>query len=579
MHEISYLLEFAFFIVFALLGTVISLKLRQPYVVGLLVFGMLAGPHLLGLVQNDGLIMTFSELGAILLLFTVGIEFSVSRMLKSGLRAMIITVIKMSLLFFFGYETALYFGLDLVSASFVGMMIAITSTALLFKIVTQKGMKGNPILPLLFSMLIVEDMIAVGALTFFSSVVDGAPTQEDKAVSVLLSIGFLGLFYAVIRRPASDAVYRLTSTLNEDVMILVSFSLCLVMSMVASALDLSPVIGAFLAGSIIASLPNSKKMERTLRPLLLLFAALFFLSLGMRIDPASVIDHFWLAAALVAVFVVVCFSSVYVLLYTTGASSKNALFGASAMVVLGEFSLIIASLASGETGNLLVAVGSMGVLATAIASSFLLDRQEAIWGFGKQRLPEGAKMAGKRLSFYFSGILRDFSPRGNFWGMSNVCWPCVRSKIGMIAVIAVLIVALRIAVAFSGMPREEAVPMRLAILAAGMLPMLYYLAGILQDIAPILDALSGTIARHRKSARAEQVILKDAAIALALIIFAAVLPDLEIHFQLPEIFWLADEIALLVAFAFVWDIAKNAGRLGGTGRRRLEKAGKGGRTI
>jgi len=174
------LLEFAFFIVFALLGTVVSLKLRQPYVVGLLIFGALAGPNILGLVSDAGLIATFSELGAILLLFAIGIEFSISKILKSGFRAVIVTLFKISVLFLFGYETALFFGVDLTTALFLGAMVSITSTAILFKIVSEKGMAKNPLLPLIFSMLIVEDIVAVAALTFFSTLGGASPTQEDK---------------------------------------------------------------------------------------------------------------------------------------------------------------------------------------------------------------------------------------------------------------------------------------------------------------------------------------------------------------------------------------------------------------
>ena len=101
MAEMAILVQFSFFIVFALLGTVISIRLRQPDVVGLLIFGMIAGPNMLGFVNDPGLISAFSGLGAILLLFAVGTEFSITRILKSGLRAVLITAFKMGALFFF----------------------------------------------------------------------------------------------------------------------------------------------------------------------------------------------------------------------------------------------------------------------------------------------------------------------------------------------------------------------------------------------------------------------------------------------------------------------------------------------
>ena len=227
------ILEFSFIVLFALLGTVISMRLRQPYVVGLLLFGMIAGPNVLGLVSDKTLISTFSDLGAILLLFTVGIEFSVSRILRSGFRALAITIFKMSALFIVGYEAALAFGLDATASLYVGAMLSITSTTIMFKIVSEKGMARNPTMPLLFSMLIVEDIVAVSALTFFSALGAESQSYTWKVYSVLIALGVLGAFYVFVRKHLSDALYRLTSSFNAEVQIFVSFSLCLVMSMVA----------------------------------------------------------------------------------------------------------------------------------------------------------------------------------------------------------------------------------------------------------------------------------------------------------------------------------------------------------
>ncbi|MEM2138444.1 MAG: cation:proton antiporter [Candidatus Anstonellaceae archaeon] len=561
VQETSSVLQFSLIVLFALFGTVVSLKLRQPYVVGLLIFGMLAGPNLLGLVNDRGLISTFTELGAILLLFAVGIEFSVSRIIKSGVRAVFITVFKMSLLFIVGYEAALYFGLDLTSALFIGAMLSITSTALLFKIVAQKGMSKNPTMPLLFSMLIVEDVAAIAALTFFSSLVPSSPTYEDKFYSVFISLGLLGAFYAVVRKPLANAILRLTSTLSEEVMIFVSFSVCLVLSMLASFFGLSPAIGAFLAGSIVSTLPNSRAIERQIKPLLLMFASLFFLSLGMQIDPATIIANLTFAASLTALFVIACFVSVSILLYATGSSPQNSIFGASAMVVMGEFSLLIASSASGPYAGLILAAGSFGVIATSIISSFLLDRQEALYRSSSGLLSPRVKSAGLSLAGYLSGLLRDFSPSGSFWRVSMVCWSCIKKKLGRMAAILLLLFISRFAISFAGFPQQEAAALRGAVLILGALPLIYYLLGVFQDVRPVLDSLSRTIARHKKGSSDESVILRDLAIALAFILGSIALPDFASFAQLPSIFGFADELFFLLCLIFIWDVLRHAGEL------------------
>lgn len=567
----GFVIDLAFFIIFALLGTVISLRLRQPYVVGLLVFGMLAGPNILGLVTNQGLIQAFTDIGSILLLFTVGIEFSISRILKSGFRALFITTIKMSVLFIVGYEAALHMGLGTSTALYVGAMIAITSTALLFKIVGEKGMDGNAVLPLLFSMLIIEDLFAVAALAFFSSL-GGSGTYEGEVASLALSLGLLGVFYVLARKQVAALIYRLTSTLNQDVMILVSFSLCLVMSLFAGFIGLSPAIGAFLAGSIISSLPNSRSIEKTLKPLLLLFASLFFLSLGMQIDVQSVLTHWDAALLLVGLFVSVCFVSVFLLLYLTGANTRNSLFGASAMVVLGEFSLIIAAQAGGATGSFLIAVGSMGVFATAIIMSFLLDRQEKLLELGVRSVPYSLKFAAGSLSIYFTGLVRDFSPNGNFWRVVLASWANVRGKIGTIAVIAIAMVAARFLIAISGLPSPEMSQLRTIILIFGAFPTLYYLYGIIRNLLPVLGALSRTIARHRGRSNAEKLILVDLGAALLFIFLAAIADDTVSFLQLPPVFGFADEVAFFIALLFFLDIARHAGKLRTLGRLQLARA-------
>lgn len=566
----SYIMEFAFFIVFALLGTIISMRLKQPYVVGLLVFGLIAGPSVLGAVSHKELIATFTELGAILLLFTVGIEFSISRLFKSGIRALAITALKMGLLFVLGYEAALYFGLGFETAFFVGAMVSITSTALLFKIVNEKGMGDQKILPLLFSMLIFEDIFAVAALTLASGMSPN-DSYEERMVGIVTSLGMLGAFYIIVRKPASAAIFRLTSTLNQDLMILVSFSVCLVMSMVATFLGVSPAIGAFLAGSMISSLPNSRKIERVLHPMLLLFASLFFLSLGMRVDLQSVYDHWGAALALTALFIFACFSSVFVLLSATGSKPRDAIFGASAMCVLGEFSLIIASQASAD-GEFLISVGSIGVIATAIFSSYLLDRQERLFALAERHVPYQLWFALGSLSAYFAGLLRDFSPGGGFWKISNVCWECVRKELGRVAVVIIAIVLARFAVQFFGFAPQDALRIRASILVLGAFPLLYYAVRILREIKPIMDSLSRTIARHGRNARAETVILRDLAFAIVFGAGAFFTPELVNYLQLPPFFALADELLILISLVFLWDIARNAGKLRLIGKRHIVRA-------
>ncbi|MEM4554742.1 MAG: cation:proton antiporter [Candidatus Anstonellaceae archaeon] len=560
------IIQLSFFIVLALLGTIFSERFKQPYVVGLLILGSIAGPHVLGLVKDETIISLFSELGAILLLFTVGIEFSVSRIFKSGLRASFVTLFKMAFLFAAGYEIALYFGLDFTSALFLGAMISITSTALFYKITSEKGLSKNKLMPLLFSMLIVEDLVAVAALTFFSSLSFGreVPTIEDKIFSVLVSFGLLGAFYIVFRKPAANAITRLTQSFNMELMIFLSFSLCMGMALLAQLFGLSASVGAFLAGSIVSSVPHSHRIEKSIKPLLLTFATLFFLSLGMQVNPILILENLTLAMVFVAAFVIVCFFSVLWLLFATGSSSKSSLFGASAMLVLGEFSLIIASIAPEYSRSVLIAVGSFGVISTAIISSILLDRQKEILQFGLKNMPFFLQKSSVSISRYLSGLIRDFSPHGVFWRSAQTCWSCIRNRVGWIALMIFLMVVLRSATTslLQEGYAQEAILLRSAFLVLGLLFLSYLAYGIFRDLKPLLDLLSSTIARHKKNATLESKILRDLAAIIFLLALAALISQVVAGIGLPSIFGVADDIAILFALILVWDLLQNAIALG-----------------
>jgi len=412
-------------------------------------------------------------------------------------------------------------------------------------------------------MLILEDIAAVAALTFFSSLGCGYTplTYEDKAYSMLVSLGLLGVFYVLLRKAAADMITRLTATFSQEVMIFISFSLCLVLAMLSSLLGLSPAIGAFLAGSIVASLKNSRRIEKEIKPLLLTFASLFFLALGMQIDPAVVAANLPFAITITLLFIVVCFSSVYFFLYTTGASAKSALFGASAMAVMGEFSLIIASLARGEHSALLVSVASFGVVATAAVSSFLLDRQPFLLEAGQRMMPARLRRAAHALSAYFAGVMRDFSPSGNFWKMSLFCWHCMRHELGRLAVLGILIVAARLAIRIVNFPPPLGGQLSAAVLTLGAIPALFILRAILRELYPVLDAFSQSIVRHKKSAKSRAIILRDMGAALLLVLASIALPEAISALQLPGIFGWLDEALLLCAFIFFWDVYRHAREL------------------
>jgi hypothetical protein len=242
------------------------------------------------------------------------------------------------------------------------------------------------------------------------------------------------------------------------------------------------------------------------------------------------------------------------------------------MVVLGEFSLIIASTATGDMKVTLLSIGSFGVVATAIFSSFLLDRQLDLERLARSSLPARTIATMRAFARYFSGIVKDFSPNGLFWRVSQVCWRCIARKLAAIVIILVCMLLARAAVGLAGFTQgSTAASLRGAIAILGGMLIAYYLVLILRDLRPVLDALAHAIARHKKNAKDESIILRNIAIATAFILLALVLPEIGASLQLPALFTLADEFAFLLAFAFIWDVVLHASEI-----RKRRAGGDGG---
>jgi Kef-type K+ transport system membrane component KefB len=552
-------IQFSFFIIFALLGTVLSIKLKQPYVVGLLILGMIAGPNVSKIINNESLISTFSELGAILLLFSVGLEFSVSKILSRGTKAVFITAIKMGALFFIGYMLALFFGLNITTAIVVGLMISITSTAIMFKIFNEKNLIKNPIVPLLFTMLIIEDLAAVAGLTFISTLETKNTTYENKILSFFLAIGILGGFYLFFKRRILNFLIKFSSSFSQEALILFSFSLCLLFSILADLVGLSSSIGAFLAGSIIAEIPNSKYIEKSIKPLILLFSSLFFLSLGVKINPNLILENIFFAVSFTLFFVISCFVLVFLLLRISGSAFDKAIFGASSMVVLGEFSLLFASIYKSEFSNMLISIGSFGVIASTIVSSFLLDRQTALLQIiSSIQIPAKLSLAFRYLSIYIRSLLSDFSPKGLFFTSAKACFSDIKRNIINIAIASLLFVFISSQLnRFLGVSQTTR-EIRIVLLSLFLLFLIYQLFFIFLGIRPLIKLVSQSIARPKKSAIPEKRILKDIIIIGLLILVLINVNEIIYILQLPSFFLFTQLGVLLLISLLIYDLFESA---------------------
>jgi len=407
-------IELGLILLFSILGGVLAVRFKQPSVLGLLIVGAIVGPNALGFVEDKSLINASIEIGAILLLFTIGIEFSLQHLLNLGLRAIIIAIVKLGGVFIFSYYASFLLGFDFITSLYIGVILSITSTVVVIKILEQKGLSKSEELPLLIAILIIEDIFGIFALTFFSRLntkVDLAPI--NLFTSLLISLTVMAIAYIILQRILKPVINWLAKYSTEDTITFMSLGLCGGMSYLALLFNLSPSVGAFLAGNIVASLPNSKMFEKAIHPFILTFTSLFFFSIGTIVNFNIIFNSIYIVMALFLVnilskFFIIGFGS-YLF---TNFNGKQAVFSGLAMLSVGEFSLLIAR----EAGTIglgvdLVSIIAAIILLSSIAMSVLLNYTEKIYNITASLVParvnEDVNLASKFLNSISLSMLKD----------------------------------------------------------------------------------------------------------------------------------------------------------------------------
>ena len=387
----------------AIIGGLIAARFKQPAVFGLLLVGAVIGPSSLNLVQDSKMIEMMADFGAILMLFVIGLEFDMSKLMKLGVRSILIGLLKFAIVLFFGYETTLFLGFSSKIALFVGVILSFSSTIVVVKVLEQKEMFSRREVPLLVAVLIIEDILAVFALTFFSGVTDASKGFLSLFEHIVFAIAILVLAYLIVMKILRYVVNVLLKSDNDgSVLTFLSLGLGALFSYFASWLGLTPSAGAFLAGSLIASLPNAKDYGRAIHPYALIFTSVFFIAMGTFVDFKSIQQNIPLIVALIATILISRFIAIGFLTFLL-ANFKNEqpVFASLAMISVGEFSLLVAK----ESENFglgidLVTITASIIFISAIIMSMSINYSEKIHNVLGSRVPLKAKLKLDRISSY-----------------------------------------------------------------------------------------------------------------------------------------------------------------------------------
>ena len=343
----SLISDLALILVLGAIATVIFKMLKQPVVLGYIVAGFLASPHfaLLPSVVVEANIEFWAQIGIIVLLFSLGLEFSFKKLIDVGgsaiITAMIIVLGMMSL----GFVVGKYLGYGLVNSIFLGGMISMSSTTIIIKALTDLNMRQRRFVPMTFAVLIVEDLFAVVMMVILSSIALNNSVKGHEMVGSILKLSFFLIMWFTVGIFIIPTLFkRFKRYISDEQMLIIAMGLCFAMVLFSVNSGFSAALGAFVMGSILAGTIEAERIERLISPVKDLFGAVFFISVGMMVNPTVMTQH-WSVIALLAVVVIVgmiVFGTFGML--ATGQPLKLAMESGFSLTQIGEFSFIIATL-------------------------------------------------------------------------------------------------------------------------------------------------------------------------------------------------------------------------------------------
>ncbi len=348
MHQgVGFIQDLAVVMALAGVVTVLFHRLKQPVVLGYIAAGVIIGPYTppFQLIHDEQTIQTLGELGVVFLMFSLGLEFSLKKLFKVGATAILAALSEIVLMMWVGYEIGHAFGWSAMDSLFLGAILAISSTTIIVKALSDLGFKREPFAQLVFGILIVEDILAIAMLVLLSGI---AQTGEVSAGLAFGTLGKLLLFMLVSLLVGILVVPRAlayVARVGSDEMLLVSvLGFCFGFCLLVVKLDYSIALGAFLIGAIMAESRHLHRIEHLVAPLRDVFSAIFFVTIGLMLNPLVLVDYAWPIAVISVAVIVGKLVSCGLGTLLAGRDGRTAMRVGMTVSQIGEFSFIIASL-------------------------------------------------------------------------------------------------------------------------------------------------------------------------------------------------------------------------------------------
>jgi CPA2 family monovalent cation:H+ antiporter-2 len=360
--------------------TLLFQRLGQPVVLGYLLAGLIVGPYVpIPLVADAKIVHALAELGVILLMFCIGLELRLGAVVKMAPNAGLTALVQSSAMVWVGFLVGKAFGWTTFEALFVGAMVAISSTTIVVKAFDESKISGR-LRDLVLGVLVVEDLIAVLLIALLTTVASPAGFQVS---ALLLAGGRLGVFLIGLSAVGLLVVPRTIRAAHRldrpETLLVVSVGICFLAALLAQYFGYSVALGAFIAGSLVAESGVEKEVEHVVAPVRDVFGAIFFVAVGMLIDPAVVVREWGAIAALTGVVIVGKIISVTVSAFLTGNGTQTAVRAGMSLAQIGEFSFIIAGLGLSlkVTGDFLYPIAVSVAALTTLTTPWLIRASEA----------------------------------------------------------------------------------------------------------------------------------------------------------------------------------------------------------
>ena len=372
MAELPDLIEdLALILVVAGVVTLIFKKLKQPLVLGYIVAGFLVSPNMpyTASVADMENVHLWADIGVMFLLFSLGLDFSFKKILKMGASPAISTCTIIFCMSMLGFCVGSFFGWERMDCIFLGGMLAMSSTTIIYKAFDDLGLRQQQFAGLVMSVLILEDILAIVMMVMLSAIAQGN-LEGSQMVESVMRIGFFLILWLIVGIFAIPLFLRaVRSLINAEVLLVVSLGLCCAMAVISSKVGFSSAFGAFIMGSILAETIEAERIEKLVEPVKNLFGAIFFVSVGMLVDPKILVEY--AIPIMLLVLTILIGQSVFgtFSFMLAGESLKSAMRCGFSMAQIGEFSFIIASLglSLGVISDFLYPV----VVAVSVITTFL----------------------------------------------------------------------------------------------------------------------------------------------------------------------------------------------------------------